>query len=173
MALRTIRIAGDPVLTKKCREITEMTPRIRELIDDMFETMYDAAGVGLAGPQVGILKRICVIDCGDEPYVFINPRIVESDGEQTGDEGCLSLPGITVPITRKTWAKVKYLDLDFRERYIEGDGLLGRCLQHEIDHLDGKTLIESCDPVVRMDVLRQYQAALAAGARPGDTGEEE
>ena len=93
MALRTIRIQGDPVLTKVCREVTEVTPRIRTLIDDMLETMYDANGVGLAAPQVGILKRIVTIDIGEGPLVMINPRIIESDGEQTGGEGCLSLPG--------------------------------------------------------------------------------
>ena len=93
MALRTIRIQGDPVLTKKCREITEITPKIRELAEDMLDTMYEANGVGLAGPQVGVLKRIVVIDIGEGPVVMINPVILETSGEQTGDEGCLSLPG--------------------------------------------------------------------------------
>ncbi len=101
MALRTIRISGDPVLTRKCREVKEMTPRLAELIDDMFETMYEENGVGLAAPQVGILKRICVIDTtGETPLVLINPVITEKDGEQTGDEGCLSLPGKAAPVTR-------------------------------------------------------------------------
>ena len=93
MALRTIRIQGDPVLEKKCREIKEITPKISELIEDMLDTMYEANGVGLAGPQVGVLKRIVVIDIGEGPVVMINPVIVEASGEQTGDEGCLSLPG--------------------------------------------------------------------------------
>ena len=93
MALRTIRIQGDPVLTKKCKEITEMTPKLMTLIEDMLDTMYEANGVGLAAPQVGILKRIVVIDVGEGPVVMINPEIIESSGEQTGDEGCLSLPG--------------------------------------------------------------------------------
>ena len=96
MALRTIRIQGDPVLTKKCREITEITPKIRELAEDMLDTMYEANGVGLAGPQVGVLKRIVVIDIGEGPVVMINPVILETSGEQTGDEGCLSLPGKAV-----------------------------------------------------------------------------
>ena len=100
MALRTIRIQGDPVLTKKCREITEMTPKIKELIDDMLDTMYEANGVGLAGPQVGVLKRIVVIDIGEGPVVMINPVILEKSGEQTGDEGCLSLPGKAGQVTR-------------------------------------------------------------------------
>ena len=93
MALRTIRIQGDPVLEKKCREITEMTPKLQTLIEDMLDTMYDAMGVGLAAPQVGILKRVVVIDVGEGPIVMINPEIIETSGEQTGDEGCLSLPG--------------------------------------------------------------------------------
>ena len=94
MAIRNIREMGEEVLNKKCKEVTEMTPRIRELIEDMLETMYEANGVGLAAPQVGILKRIVVIDVtGEDPYILINPRIVESSGEQTGQEGCLSVPG--------------------------------------------------------------------------------
>ena len=99
MALRTIRIQGDPVLEKKCREITEITPKIADLIEDMIETMYDANGVGLAAPQVGILKRLVVIDVGEGPIVMINPVILETDGEQTGDEGCLSLPGKAGTVT--------------------------------------------------------------------------
>ena len=168
----------DPILRQVCDPCELGDKSLKKLSRQMARLMYKYNGCGIAGPQVGVLKRIIVIDCDQstrkDPITLINPEIVELRGEdETSGEGCLSLPGITVPITRKTWAKVKYLDLDFRERYIEGDGLLGCCLQHEIDHLDGKTLIESCDPVVRMDVLRQYQAALAAGARPGDTGEEE
>ena len=93
MALRQIRIQGDAILSKKCREIKEMTPRIKELIGDMLDTMYEANGVGLAGPQVGVLKRVCVIDIGDGPVVMLNPVLLSADGEQTGDEGCLSLPG--------------------------------------------------------------------------------
>ena len=103
MALRTVRVAGDPVLTKTCRVVKEVTPRIRDLIGDMLETMYAENGVGLAAPQVGVLKRIVVIDCtGEDPYVFINPVITEKEGEQTGDEGCLSVPGkvATVKIGR-------------------------------------------------------------------------
>ena len=113
MALRTIRIQGDPVLTKKCREITEITPKIRELAEDMLDTMYEANGVGLAGPQVGVLKRIVVIDIGEGPVVMINPVILETSGEQTGDEGCLSLPGMsgTVSIPNFVIALAFVLDL--------------------------------------------------------------
>ena len=100
MAIRTIRTEGDPVLTKVCKEVTEVTPRIRDLIDDMIETMYDANGVGLAAPQVGILKRLVVIDVGEGPIVMINPTILKADGEQTGDEGCLSVPGKAGQVTR-------------------------------------------------------------------------
>ena len=103
MALRTIRIQGDPVLEKKCREITEITPKIEELIEDMLDTMYEANGVGLAAPQVGVLKRVVVIDIGDGPVVMINPEILETSGEQTGDEGCLSLPGKAGQVTRPTF----------------------------------------------------------------------
>ena len=137
MALRQIRIQGDAVLEKKCREITEMTPRIKELIGDMLDTMYDACGVGLAGPQVGVLKRLCVIDVGEGPIVLINPVIVSSDGEQTGDEGCLSLPGKAGQVTRPNHVVVRALDENMEERELEGEGLLARAFCHEIDHLDG------------------------------------
>ena len=142
MALRQIRIQGDAVLEKKCREITEMTPRIKELIGDMLDTMYDASGVGLAGPQVGVLKRLCVIDVGEGPIVLINPVIVSSDGEQTGDEGCLSLPGKAGQVTRPNHVVVRALDENMEERELEGEGLLARAFCHEIDHLDGHMYTE-------------------------------
>ena len=112
MALRTIRVQGDPVLTKKSRPVEEMTPKISELITDMLDTMYDAMGVGLAAPQVGILKRIVVIDVGEGPIVLINPEILETSGEQTGDEGCLSVPGMAGQVTRPNYVKVKALDIN-------------------------------------------------------------
>ena len=142
MALRQIRIQGDAVLEKKCREITEMTPRIKELIGDMLDTMYDACGVGLAGPQVGVLKRLCVIDVGEGPIVLINPVILSSDGEQTGDEGCLSLPGKAGQVTRPNQVVVRALDENMQERELEGEGLLARAFCHEIDHLDGHMYTE-------------------------------
>ena len=138
MALRTIRTEGDPVLSKKCRPVEEITPRIRELITDMLETMYDACGVGLAAPQVGILKRIVVIDVGEGPIILINPEIVESSGEKTGEEGCLSVPGMSGQVTRPNYVKVKALDMDMKEAEYEGEELLARAFCHEIDHLDGK-----------------------------------
>ena len=123
MALRTIRVEGDPVLGKVCREVTEVTPKIVTLIDDMLETMYEANGVGLAAPQVGILKRIVVIDVGEGPIVMINPEIIESDGEQTGDEGCLSVPGKAGQVTRPNYVKARFMGEDMNEYEIEGEGV--------------------------------------------------
>ena len=125
MALRTIRVQGDSVLTKKSRTVDKMTPRIGELITDMLDTMYDAMGVGLAAPQVGILKRIVVIDVGEGPIVLINPEILETSGEQTGDEGCLSVPGMAGQVTRPNYVKVKALDVNMEEQILEGEGLYG------------------------------------------------
>lgn len=142
MALRTIRVQGDPVLTKTCREITEMTPKIRTLIEDMLETMYEANGVGLAAPQVGILKRLVVMDVGDGPIVMVNPVIVETAGEQTGDEGCLSLPGKAGTVTRPNYVRARFLNEDMEECEIEGTELLARCICHETDHLDGHMYTE-------------------------------
>ena len=142
MALRQIRIQGDAILEKKCREITEMTPRIKELIEDMLDTMYDANGVGLAGPQVGVLKRIAVIDIGEGPVVLINPVIEQADGEQTGDEGCLSLPGKAGQVTRPNHVVVRALNENMEEYIIEGEELMARVLCHEIDHLDGHMYTE-------------------------------
>ena len=142
MALRTIRVEGDPVLTKVSRPVDKMTPRNHELIMDMLDTMYDAMGVGLAAPQVGILKRIVVIDVGEGPIVLINPEILETSGEQTGDEGCLSVPGMAGQVTRPNYVKVKALDVNMEEQILEGEGLLARAFCHEIDHLDGKMYTE-------------------------------
>ena len=145
MALRNIRILGDEILKKQAKEVTEMTPKIEELIDDMFETMYDANGCGLAAPQVGIRKRIVVIDCGDQPLVLINPEILETSGEQTGQEGCLSVPGKVGIVTRPNYAKVKALDENMDEISVEGTELLARCLCHEIDHLNGIMYVDKAE----------------------------
>ena len=146
MALRNIREFGDPVLNKVCIEVKEMTERNKQLIADMFETMYDANGVGLAAPQVGVLKRIVVIDTtGEDPLVLINPRIVEQDGEQTGYEGCLSLPGKTGIVTRPNHVKAVALDRDMNPIEIEGEGLLARAICHELDHLDGHMYVEKVE----------------------------
>ena len=142
MALRTIRVEGDPVLTKISRPVDKMTPRIHDLITDMLDTMYEAMGVGLAAPQVGILKRIVVIDVGDGPIILINPEIIEKSGEQTGDEGCLSVPGMAGQVTRPDHVKVKALNEDMEEVIYEGEGLLARAFCHELDHLDGHMYTE-------------------------------
>ena len=145
MAIRTIREVGDDVLTKKCKEVKEMTLRTQILIEDMLDTMYEASGVGLAAPQVGILKRIAVVDIGDGPYVLIHPEIIETDGTQTGDEGCLSLPGKAGCVTRPNYVKVKCLNEDMEEVVYEGEELLARAFCHEIDHLDGHMYVEKVE----------------------------
>lgn len=157
MALRTIRIMGDEVLTKVCREIKEVTPRIQELIEDMIETMYDANGVGLAAPQVGILRRLAVIDIGEGPIVLINPVILETSGEQTGDEGCLSLPGKAGEVTRPNYVKVRAFDENMQEYEIEGTELLARALCHEIEHLDGHMYVEKVNGEVHDVVYEQEE----------------
>lgn len=146
MAIRNIREIGEEVLTKVCKEVKEMTPRTRELIEDMLDTMYEANGVGLAAPQVGILKRIVVIDVtGEDPYVLINPRIVEMSGEQTGSEGCLSVPGKSGTVTRPNYVKAVALDADMKPFELEGTELLARAICHELDHLDGHLYVEKVE----------------------------
>lgn len=152
MALRKIREIGDPILNKICKEVKEVTDRTKDLIDDMFETMYEAQGVGLAAPQVGILKRIVVIDCGDDPLLLINPEVLETSGEQTGQEGCLSVPGKAGIVTRPNYAKVKAYNEDMEEFIVEGEELLARALLHEIDHLDGHLYVEKVEGDL-MDVV--------------------
>ena len=148
MALRKIREMGDPVLNKVCKPVTHVDERLKELINDMLETMYAADGVGLAAPQVGILKRLCVIDVSaeqDSPIVLINPVIIERRGEQRGGEGCLSVPGKSGIVTRAEYVKAKAFDENMEEIEVEGEGLLARAIQHELDHLDGvlyTTLVE-------------------------------
>lgn len=143
MAIRKIREIGDPVLNKKCKEVTEITPRVQELIDDMFDTLYEANGVGLAAPQVGILKRIVVVDVtGEDPILLINPKIMETSGEQEGYEGCLSVPGKTGYVTRPNYVKAMAYDENMEPFEIEGTELLARAICHELDHLDGHLYVE-------------------------------
>ena len=150
MALGNIRIQGDPILTKECRKIDKMTPKIKQLIQDMFDTMYDAYGVGLAAPQVGILKQVVVIDTtGEDPHVLINPEIIETSGSQTGDEGCLSLPGMSGTVTRPNYVKVKAFDENMEEITLEGTELLARAICHETDHLHGKMYTELVEGELR------------------------
>lgn len=156
MAIRNIRTEEDEVLRKRCREITEMTPKLATLIDDMLETMYEANGVGLAAPQVGILKKVVVIDVGDGPYILINPVILETDGSQTGGEGCLSLPGKTATVTRPNYVKVRALGRDMKEYELEGTELLARAICHECDHLDGVLYTDKAESPV-MDTEEYYE----------------
>ena len=143
MAIRQIRTIGDEILRKQCKPVKEMTPRTAELIEDMFETMYEANGVGLAAPQVGILRQLVVIDVDDgNQYVLINPEILETEGSQTGSEGCLSVPGKSGTVTRPMHVKVKALNENLEPYELEGDGLLARAICHECDHLDGKLYVD-------------------------------
>lgn len=152
MATRIVRLEGDPILRKKCKIVKQITSRTNTLIEDMFNTMYEARGIGLAAPQVGILKRICVIDCGldkPDPHILINPEILYTEGEQTGDEGCLSLPGYKGTVKRAQKVKVKFNTLDMGETTLLAEGLLARCIQHETDHLDGILYIDKVEGELR------------------------
>ncbi|MCH5265471.1 MAG: peptide deformylase [Lachnospiraceae bacterium] len=148
MAIRNIRVMGDDILTKKCKPIKEMTEKNRELIQDLFDTMYEADGVGLAAPQVGILKRIAVVDITEDrsqPLVMINPEIISTEGEQRGSEGCLSVPDKVGIVTRPNKVKVKALDIDMNPIELEGEELLARALIHEIEHLDGQLYVDKIE----------------------------
>lgn len=145
MAIRNIRTVGDECLTKICKEVKEVNERTKLLIEDMIDTMYEANGVGLAAPQVGVLKRIVVIDVGEGPIVMINPVILETSGEQTGDGGCLSVPGKAGVVTRPNYVKAKAFDENMNEYVIEGKELLARAICHECDHLDGHLYVEKVE----------------------------
>lgn len=148
MAIRNIRTIGDEILTKKCKVVKEMTEKNKELIQDMFDTMYEADGVGLAAPQVGILKRIAVIDVTEdrsEPIVLVNPEIVETEGEQRGSEGCLSVPDKVGIVIRPNKVRVKAYNADMEPYEIEGEELLARALIHEIEHLDGELYVDKIE----------------------------
>ncbi|MEE1227371.1 MAG: peptide deformylase [Lachnospiraceae bacterium] len=138
MAIRQLRIIGDPILNKVCKPVKEMTPHLKELVDDLFDTMYEEKGVGLAAPQVGVLRRICVIDVMDgDPICLVNPKVIESDGAQTDEEGCLSVPGKCALVTRPNHVVVEAFDRDMNPIRVEGEELRARCILHEMDHLDG------------------------------------
>ena len=159
MATRKIREIGDPVLTKKCKEVTEVTPRLKELIDDMFETLYEENGVGLAAPQVGILKRVVVIDTtGEDPILMINPKILETSGEQEGSEGCLSVPGKTGHVKRPNYVKALAYDEDMNPFEVEGTELLARAICHELDHLEGQLYVEKVEgPLLNTEDLTEEE----------------
>ena len=159
METRKIREIGDPVLTKKCKEVTEVTPRLKELIDDMFETLYEENGVGLAAPQVGILKRVVVIDTtGEDPILMINPKILETSGEQEGYEGCLSVPGKTGHVKRPNYVKALAYDEDMNPFEVEGTELLARAICHELDHLEGQLYVEKVEgPLLNTEDLTEEE----------------
>lgn len=162
MAIRNIRVMGDDVLGKECKLVTEMTPRTKMLIDDMVETMYEANGVGLAACQVGVLKRIVVIDTtGEDLLVLINPEILETSGEQEGYEGCLSVPDKSGWVVRPNYVKVKALNVEMQPYVLEGEGLLARAIMHECEHLDGHLYVERVDGgvngLVNNDQLREAE----------------
>lgn len=160
MAIRNIRTLGDEALYKVCKPVTEMTKRLSVMIDDMFDTMYESGGVGLAAPQIGARKRVFVIDVGLEdpdPHVFINPEILEIEGEQTGSEGCLSVPGKHGVVTRPQKVKVRALDRDMNEFTLEAEGLFARAVCHEYDHLDGHLYTELVEGPLMDDAEREEE----------------
>lgn len=158
MAHLTILKEGDEALRKKSRPVTEITPRIKTLLDDMLETMRGADGVGLAAPQVGVLRRIVVIEVTEgEVLELINPEIIETSGEQTGPEGCLSVPGKQGIVKRPSFVRVRALDRDGVMRTYEGTELLARCFCHEIDHLDGTLYIDKADKIIYPDEDEEYE----------------
>lgn len=145
MAIRNIVKHGDEVLTKKCRKVEAFDQRLSQLVDDLFDTLYDSGGVGLAAPQVGVLKRVVVIDLDDEPYELINPEIIETRGEQNGPEGCLSYPGQFGMVKRPMYVKIKAQDRTGEWHEYEGEELLARAFCHETDHLDGNMFMRLVD----------------------------
>lgn len=155
MAIRNLRYEGNPILRKTSKEVKEVTPKIRELIDDMLETMYEANGVGLAAPQVGVLKRIVVIDVGEGPLVMVNPQVVKTSGSQTGDEGCLSVPGKAGTVTRPDEVTVRFMGEDGEWYELEGRELLARAICHECDHLDGKLYIDIVEGELHDTVMEE------------------
>ena len=157
MAIYPIRTFGDPVLRSPAQRVDEIDETIERLVEDMLETMYDAPGVGLAAPQIGIPRRVVVFDTGEGPQVLINPKLMETEGEWEFEEGCLSVPGRFWPITRPAFARAGGLDLQGRQVEYAGEELLGRVLQHEVDHLGGQLLIERLDSKLRKQALRDLR----------------
>ena len=157
MAIREILREDDPVLRKTCHKVEKFDRRLWSLLDDMAETMYEANGVGLAAPQVGILKRVVVIDVGDRPWVLINPEITETSGEQTGDEGCLSLPGKSGTVTRPNVVTVNAYDENMEPFTLRGEGLLARAICHECDHLEGVMYVEHVEGELRDTVYNEEE----------------
>ena len=175
MAPYSIRVVGDPVLRQRAAEVTDIDGRLVKLADDMIVTMYEAPGVGLAAPQVGVEKRLFVYDVGEGAKTLVNPEIVESDGEWAFEEGCLSVPGLSWEIVRPKQVHLRGVDLDGNEVSIEADELLARCFQHELDHLDGILVLERLDPDARKQALKTISElgigpSVLAGAEPRGGG---
>ncbi len=165
MAIFPIRTFGDPVLRCEASPVEEITVAVERLVEDMIETMYDAPGVGLAAPQIGVPRQIFVGDVGDGPFVMINPVLVETSGEWEFDEGCLSVPDRFWPIKRFGFACARGLDVSGEEVEYSGDELMGRLLQHEIDHLKGSLLLDHLSPMVKKSALRELREE-ALGVKP-------
>ena len=172
MALREIRLEGDPILYKQARPVEKMTDRMKTLVDDMLDTMYDGEGIGLAAPQVGILRRIFVIDTSEEdeekdPLVFINPEVLETRGEQKGSEGCLSVPGKIANVIRPSFVRIKACDKDMREFILEAEEVLARVILHEYDHLDGHLYPEKAEgPLMDIEEIDEDQDVEMKGKKP-------
>ena len=158
MSVLPIRVLGDPVLREETRPVTEVTDELRQLIDDMFETMYAASGIGLAAPQVGRTERVCVVEVEDVAYALVNPEIVTADGpKERNEEGCLSIPDVYADVIRPARVVIRALDRDGNAIEVEADGLLGRCFQHEIDHLHGKLFLDHLSFLKRRAALAQWE----------------
>lgn len=174
MAPYSIRVYGDPVLRQRAEDVADIDGRIAKLVEDMLTTMYEAPGLGLAAPQVGVQKRLFVYDVGDGSRVLINPKIAGSGGEWEYEEGCLSVPGLSWTIVRPREVHITGYDLDGNEVSLEATDLLGRLFQHELDHLEGVLLIERLEPEQRKDAKRILRerlmgvAAAPAAHRPGE-----
>ncbi len=172
MGTYTIRLFGDPVLRQRAPEVTEIDGDLARLVDTMMATMHEARGVGLAAPQVGVQKRLYTYDMGDDPSVIINPEIVEASGEWVYDEGCLSVPGFNFEIVRPKVVTVRGIDLDGNEVVLEGDELMGRLIQHEIDHLDGVLLLDRLDADTRKAAMRELRQLVLDGTLSATTAED-
>ena len=166
----SVRLFGDPVLRQRANDVEELDGDLVRLVDAMYDTMRDALGLGLAAPQVGVLKRLYTYDLGEGPRVIVNPEIVESTGEWSYEEGCLSVPGLHFEIVRPKLVTVRGVDLDGKEIVFEGDELMGRLIQHEIDHLDGVLLLDRLDPDRRKEAMRELRQAQLDGSFPAVVG---
>ena len=166
MASYAIRVFGDPVLKQRAKDVTELNGALVGVVNTMVETMYDASGLGLAAPQVGVQKRLFTYDVGEGPQVLINPEIVETEGEWAYEEGCLSIPGFHFEIVRPKLVTITGVDIDGHEVEIQGDELLGRVFLHELDHLDGVLMLDRLEPDERKRALRELRDVdLDAAAR--------